>query len=73
MDMNALIQLISGVGFPIAVSLYLLYDSRENQKAHKEESINFVKAIDNNTAALKELAIRTGSLEEAVEKGGDNA
>lgn len=55
MDANAIIQLVSNVGFPIActaVMFMLFYKERE---AHSEESKKFVEAIDNNTRIMEEV------------------
>ncbi len=41
MDSNLIIDFISNVGFPIAVSVYLL--------------LRFEKVLNNNTKALKEI------------------
>lgn len=55
MDANAIIQLVSNVGFPIACTVamfFLFYNERE---AHSEESKKFVEAIDNNTRIMEEV------------------
>lgn len=55
MDANAIIQLVSNVGFPIActVAMFLLF--YKEREAHSEESKKFVEAIDNNTRIMEEV------------------
>lgn len=57
MDVS-LIDMISNVGFPIAVVVYMFWRDREQTKAHKEETDGFVTAIENNTIALTKLMER---------------
>lgn len=49
------VNLISNVGFPIAISLILLYNNKQTQKEHKEETVNLTKAIENNTLVLQKV------------------
>lgn len=65
MDINTLVSLVGNVGFPIVVAGYLLWQSGEQQKAHKEESDGFIKAIDNNTNMIN---ILIGKLEKMEDK-----
>lgn len=56
MDVNTVIQLINGVGFPIVAcgGMFWLY-IRQNKTFNN--SINkFTECIDNNTESIKELA-----------------
>ncbi len=55
MDIGAIGDLISNVGFPIVMVLaigYLLYKEQTN---HKEEIDRMVEAINNNTNALSKV------------------
>lgn len=55
MDLGAIGDLISNVGFPIVMVLaigYLLYKEQTN---HKEEIDRMVEAINNNTNALSKV------------------
>lgn len=49
------IQLINGVGFPIACTIALFYTQNSERKQHKDEAEGFVKAIQNNTIAITRL------------------
>lgn len=66
MDMNAILQAITTVGFPVvmcgAMAYYVKYITDKNREEvaklneqHKQEILDVVKAIDNNTIALTKL------------------
>lgn len=48
-------ELISNLAFPIAMCLLLFWKMNEQDKDHKEESLKFAQAIENNTNALTAL------------------
>lgn len=52
---NTIIQSISIVGFPIVVSLIMMYIVYSQNKSHKEEMDEIRKSIENNTIALTHL------------------
>lgn len=69
MNMGDLAQLISSMGFPIAMCVLMCYYikyTQDNYRAdinnlnekHKEESTKLVQAINNNTLVIKELSER---------------
>lgn len=53
--MTELVQAISTVGFPIVMSVILLYELRENSKQHKEETDKLSETLQNNTVVLMQL------------------
>ena len=55
MDANAIIQLVSNVGFPIACTIAMFMLFYKEREAHSEESKKFVEAIDNNTRIMEEV------------------
>lgn len=55
MDFNVIIQAISAVGFPIVISLYLLWYIKKIDEDHKEESKSFTEALNKNTLVLQKL------------------
>lgn len=66
MDMNTILQAIPTVGFPVvmcgAMAYYVKYISDKNREEvaklneqHKQEIMDVIKAIDNNTVALTKL------------------
>lgn len=60
--MEVLIQFISQVGFPIAVSAYLLYQNQQEEDAHKKEMMALVNALNNNTNAITKLETIIGGI-----------
>ena len=54
--MDVLIQLISSVGFPIAMCVYMTYTLNKQTELHKQEIDELRQAIENNTLALNELS-----------------
>lgn len=55
MDVNAITTIISTVGFPIAMSIYMLYTLQKMNENHKTEIDNLRQAIENNTVAIVKL------------------
>jgi len=53
---NFIIQSITTVGFPIVTSLIMMYLVYMQNKTHKEEMGEVVKALENNTIAITHLA-----------------
>lgn len=55
MDANEIIQLVSNIGFPIAMCIILFsYMTRQNDK-HKEEIDKLSETLQGNTKVLTEL------------------
>lgn len=50
------IQLISNVGFPIAMCLTLMWYVNNITTAHKEETKEFTEALNKNTLVLQALS-----------------
>ena len=61
MDIPTIVSLISSVGFPIAMTLVLLWYIVKLNAQHKEEIDELRKSVDNNTKVLQELCIRWDS------------
>lgn len=55
MEMNDLVTAISTVGFPIVMTLILLYMMNENNKQHKQEMNNISESLNNNTLVIQKL------------------
>lgn len=55
MDVNAITTIISTVGFPIAISIYMLYTLQKMNENHRTEIDNLRQAIENNTVAIVKL------------------
>ena len=55
MDFNTLLQAITTVGFPIVMSVALLYEIKDITTKHQEESKNFSDSMNKNTLVLQKL------------------
>ena len=53
--MNAVVQMVSAVGFPIVMCLCLFYYVKELEEKHKEETKMLSDALNNNTLVLQKL------------------
>lgn len=58
--MDNILQAISTVGFPIALTLILLWYIYDSSNKHKEEIDKMSEALNNNTLALTKLLDRIG-------------
>lgn len=65
--MDFLLELISNVGFPIAVCVYLLYNQNKERDAHKDETMGFVTAINNNTEVIRKLTDKLDEMEDKID------
>ncbi len=54
-DINAIIQAISTVGFPIAMCCIMAYYVKYTEDKHREEINSIREALENNTLALQKL------------------
>lgn len=66
MDWNVIVQAVTTVGFPIvmcgAMAYYVKYTTDKHREEiaklneqHKQEMLDIIKAVDNNTIALTKL------------------
>ena len=55
LDMGSITQLITSVGFPIAMCVGLLYYVMKQSETRKEETTQFTQALNNNTLILQRL------------------
>lgn len=67
-DVNVISQLVATVGFPIAVTAYLLWDSRQSRLEHKEEMDKVTTALNNNTEAIVKLSDRIDFVEKSAKQ-----
>lgn len=54
-DLNAIVTMITTVGFPIAMCLIFCWYINKQDLRHKEESDKFAEAINNNTLITQRL------------------
>lgn len=71
MDVNTIIQIINGVGFPIAVCIamgaFIVWDKVSRQKIRKEDIekqdellSKLTNTVDNNTKVIQQIADKLG-------------
>lgn len=60
MDVNAIIQIISGVGFPIAACLICFWYVNKLTETHREEVNKLTDALNNNTLVMQKLCDKMG-------------
>lgn len=58
MDVSTISQLIGSLGFPIVVSLLLIYMNYKQSEEHKQEMDKITESLNNNTLALTKLTER---------------
>lgn len=58
MDVSTISQLIGSLGFPIVVSLLLIYMNYKQSEEHKQEMEKITESLNNNTLALTKLTER---------------
>lgn len=63
MDINSATQLISSVGFPIALCVYMINTMQKQSENHKSEINELSKTIENNTIALVKLVEKIDRIE----------
>ena len=63
MDIQAIAQLISTIGFPIAMCIYLLVYIKSFDEKYCEQLKNMAGAIENNTLAITKLMSMIDDLE----------
>lgn len=56
MDLTAIAQMISTVGFPIACCIIMFQALTKEQENHKQEMSAVTAALNNNTIALTKLS-----------------
>lgn len=60
MDADSITQIVSTVGFPIAMCVALLWYIKDIVDKHKQETEKFTEALNNNTLVLQKLCDTIG-------------
>lgn len=60
MDPNAIVQLVSSLGFPIACCIAMFWQNNKLNESHKAEVSKLNEAINNNTIALNHIIDKLG-------------
>lgn len=63
MDISSVTQLISNIGFPVAMCIYLLIYIRSFDEKYCEKLDSMSKAIENNTLVITKLMSMIDDLE----------
>jgi hypothetical protein len=58
MDINVITQIISNLGFPIACVIAMFWMLNKERDAHKAETAELTKAIENNTNVMTQVLDR---------------
>lgn len=53
--MESIAQIVSTLGFPIAVCVYMFYAQEKERERHKEETGKLIEALNNNTVVIQSL------------------
>lgn len=60
MDVASITQIVSTVGFPIAMCVALLWYIKDLTDKHKQETEQFTEALNNNSLILQKLCDTLG-------------
>lgn len=60
MDMTEIMNLISNVGFPIGISIYLIYSSNKRDQQFSQSLEDIRKTVENNTHIITRLYDKLG-------------
>lgn len=55
MDINAIVSLVSNVGFPVAVCIALFFYMERQNERHQQETDKLNETVQSNTKVLTEL------------------
>ena len=58
MDIAALGEFVNQYGFPVVCCVVLFYLNYRQQQQHKDESIKWTEALNNNTKVMERLVER---------------
>ena len=53
--LKAVMQVVSSIGFPIAICLILLWFIKDMLEKHKDETNKFTESLNNNTLVLQRV------------------
>lgn len=55
MDIQAVVQLIGSLGFPIAACCYIFWELNKERESHRAEMDKITEALHNNTLVMQKL------------------
>lgn len=60
MELTSIVELITTVGFPICVAVYLLLQNAKERDKHQQEMTSLTEALNNNTIVLEKILTKLG-------------
>ena len=66
MDINVITQIISNLGFPIACVVAMFWMLNKERDAHKAETAELAKAIENNTNVMTKMLDKLETISKGV-------
>ena len=66
MDVNIITQIISNLGFPIACVVAMFWMLNKERDAHKAETAELSKAIENNTNVMTKVLDKLETISKGV-------
>ena len=66
MDVNLITQIISNLGFPIACVVAMFWMLNKERDAHKAETAELSKAIENNTNVMTQVLVKLETIGKGV-------
>lgn len=67
MDVSAIVQVVSSLGFPIAVCLICFWYINKLEETHRNEVQKLADALNNNTLIMQKLCDKMGVQKEGEE------
>ena len=72
MDVNAITQLVSGLGFPIVACFIMWKALQDSTSAHKVEMAAMQESLNKNTMVLVELKTMIETITKGIERDINN-
>ena len=60
MDVTAITQIVSTLGFPIVMCAALFWELDKSHAQHKEEIGKLTESLNNNTVVMEKLLVKLG-------------
>ena len=64
MDFSIIIDFIQSVGYPIAMSMIMLWYMIKEKESNKQQNDAMIEAINNNTIVLTRVVEKLGDIDE---------
>lgn len=64
MDMQSVVELVSNIGYPFAITLIMAWYIYYSEKNHREEVNKLSEVVQNNNVVLEKILTKLGEDEE---------